>query len=81
MRGYQIQTRRSFQNLLTSKNSHKRQEHMLRKTSFTFSTMSNLSSSYSDEEIKPKSWRINSGALSAAMSPKDKLGREWDLTI
>ncbi|CAF2035901.1 unnamed protein product [Brassica rapa] len=33
MRGYQIQTRRSFQNLLTSKNSHKRQEHMLRKTS------------------------------------------------
>ncbi|XP_010439675.1 PREDICTED: BTB/POZ domain-containing protein At5g48800 [Camelina sativa] len=35
-----------------------------------------LCSSYSDEEPKPKqqqqqSWRINSGALSAAMSPKD----------
>ncbi|KAL1198896.1 BTB/POZ domain-containing protein [Cardamine amara subsp. amara] len=38
---------------------------------------SSLCSSYSDEEPKPKqqqqqqSWRINSGALSAAMSPKD----------
>nr|BAJ33928.1 unnamed protein product [Eutrema halophilum] len=38
---------------------------------------SSLCSSYSDEEAKPKqhqqqqSWRINSGALSAAMSPKD----------
>ncbi|CAH2044719.1 unnamed protein product [Thlaspi arvense] len=38
---------------------------------------STLCSSYSDEEAKPKqqqhqqSWRINSGALSAAMSPKD----------
>uniref|UniRef100_A0A1J3ECX6 BTB/POZ domain-containing protein n=1 Tax=Noccaea caerulescens TaxID=107243 RepID=A0A1J3ECX6_NOCCA len=37
---------------------------------------SSLCSSYSDEETKPKqqqqqSWRINSGALSAAMSPKD----------
>ncbi|KAF8105623.1 hypothetical protein N665_0157s0191 [Sinapis alba] len=38
---------------------------------------SSLCTSYSDEETKPKqqqqqqSWRINSGALSAAMSPKD----------